>query len=136
MTETVRVVPSAVLDRWDIKQVLAARWMRPTSQMARFGDVADRRIEPNDAGARYGSIHFNGHISRRPDIVSIKGATYLAYPGDVVFSRIDVRNGAIGVVPDDYDLLAFTNEYPVYDVLRKGRLLHKYGAAFVPYAGI
>ena len=123
---TVRVVQSATLDRWDVKHVLAALWMRPTSEVARFGDVAERRIEPNDVGARYGSVHFDGHISRRADILTIKGATYLAHPKDVVFSRIDVRNGAIGVMPDDYGALAFTNEYPIYDVISKERLLPDY----------
>jgi type I restriction enzyme S subunit len=123
---TVRVVPSSTLDRWDVKQVLAARWIRPASEMARFGDVAERRMEVNRVGARYGSVHFDGHITRRAEIVTIKGATYLAYPKDVVFSRIDIRNGAIGVMPDNDDSLAFTNEYPIYDVLSTGRLLPDY----------
>lgn len=125
-TATVRVVPSVTLDRWDVKQVLAARWVRPASQMARFGEVAERRIEPNEGGARYGSVHFDGRISRRPDSVTLKGATFLAHPRDVVFSRIDVRNGAIGVMPDEYGCLAFSSEYPVYDVTSLGRLLPDY----------
>jgi type I restriction enzyme, S subunit len=123
---TVRVVPSATLERWDVKQILAKRWMRPVSQMARFGDVAERRIELNRTGVRYGSVHFNGQISRRSEALSIKGATYLAHPKDVVFSKIDARNGAFGVIPDEYGLLAFTSEYPIYDVLDIGRLLPDY----------
>ena len=132
----VRIVPSSTLDRWDVKQVLAARWMRPVSEMSRFGDVAQRRIEINRVGARYGSVHFDGHITRRAEIVTIKGASYLAYPKDIVFSRIDVRNGAIGVMTDDYGPLAFTNEYPIYDVVSRGATASGLRAAAVSYEGI
>ncbi|MCA9048195.1 MAG: restriction endonuclease subunit S, partial [Planctomycetaceae bacterium] len=34
--------------------------------------------------------------------------------GDVVFSRIDIRNGAIGLVPDELDGAVVANDFPVY----------------------
>lgn len=119
----VGVVASATLDRWDVKHALAPRWQRPPSELERFGSVAVRRIEPNQGAARYGSVHFDGRITQRPPEITIKGKTYLAHSNDVVFSRIDVRNGAIGVIPSDVDALAFTNEYPIYDVISPNRLL-------------
>ncbi|WP_280343403.1 hypothetical protein [Nocardia abscessus] len=80
-------------------------------------------MEVSDGTLRYGSIHFDGSISRRPDTTTIQGTTYLALPQDVVFSRIDIRNGAIGVVPNEFGSLAFTNEYPIYDVNAVGRVI-------------
>jgi type I restriction enzyme S subunit len=44
----------------------------------------------------------------------------------LVFSRIDVRNGAIGVVSNENGDLAFTNEYPIYDIVTNGLLLPAY----------
>ncbi|SDY70718.1 type I restriction enzyme, S subunit [Saccharopolyspora shandongensis] len=126
MSSTVKVVPFASLQRWDVKNVLTRTWRRTPEQLAPFGEVAVRRIEPNSGGLRYGSVHFNGKITQRPESKVIQGATYVARPNDVVFSRIDVRNGAIGVMPDYYGPLAFTNEYPIYDVKATGKILPEY----------
>ncbi|CAG0988872.1 partial Type-1 restriction enzyme EcoKI specificity protein, partial [Anaerolineae bacterium] len=46
-----------------------------------------------------------------------KGRLHFADPGDVIYSKIDVRNGAIGIVPDDMKRVALSSEYPVYSVL-------------------
>lgn len=47
---------------------------------------------------------------------SLKGKLYLAYPGDVVYSKIDLRNGAIGIVPPEFVGVAFTTEFPIYQI--------------------
>lgn len=47
---------------------------------------------------------------------SLKGKLYLAYPGDVVYSKIDLRNGAIGIVPPEFPEVAFTTEFPIYQI--------------------
>ena len=39
---------------------------------------------------------------------------FAAYPGDVVFSRIDARNGAIGVLQEGIDKAVVTSEFPVF----------------------
>lgn len=46
-----------------------------------------------------------------------KGKLYFAHSGDVVYSKIDVRNGAIGIVPAEIPSVAVSSEYPVYQVL-------------------
>jgi type I restriction enzyme S subunit len=38
---------------------------------------------------------------------------FAAYPGDLVFSKIDARNGALGTVPDTTPKAVVTSEYPV-----------------------
>ncbi len=46
---------------------------------------------------------------------------YRARAGDVVFSRIDLWKGCIGVVPREFDGVLVSGEFPVYEVL-DGRL--------------
>lgn len=46
----------------------------------------------------------------------VKGRLFLAEPGDVVYSKIDARNGAVGVVPQAVGRLGFSAEYPIYQV--------------------
>lgn len=64
------------------------------------------------------TIRFDGSIEPREPvrIKDIKGRLFRIYPGDVVFSKIDVRNGAIGLAPDDIECMCVTSEFPVYSV--------------------
>ncbi|WP_439948455.1 hypothetical protein [Streptomyces sp. BBFR109] len=126
MSAVIRVTESHALERWDVKHVLAQTWHRPPQELRQIGDVAVRRIEANPGGLRLGSIHFDGSMSLRPADASLKGRSFAAHPGDVVFSKIDVRNGAIGVVPEEHGSLAFSAEYPIYDVRSLGHLLPEY----------
>jgi type I restriction enzyme, S subunit len=58
---------------------------------------------------------------------------FAAYPGDLVFSKIDARNGAIGLIPDEIPKAVVTSEYPVFipkpDKLRPVYLRHLLQAA-------
>lgn len=58
---------------------------------------------------------------------------FAAYPGDLVFSKIDARNGAIGLIPDSIPKAVVTSEYPVFipkpDKLRPVYLRHLLQAA-------
>ena len=49
-------------------------------------------------------------------VEEFKGWLYLAEPGDVIYSKIDVRNGAVGLVPAHMSRGAVSSEYPVYQV--------------------
>jgi type I restriction enzyme S subunit len=60
------------------------------------------------------TIHFDGSIDPRDRTEPFKGTMFAAYPGDVVFSKIDVRNGAIGIVPPSFSKVAVTSEYPIH----------------------
>ena len=52
----------------------------------------------------------------------VKGRLFRAKPGDVVYSKIDVRNGAISVLPDDSGAMVFSSEFPIYQVLKEKAL--------------
>jgi type I restriction enzyme S subunit len=38
---------------------------------------------------------------------------FAAYPSNLLFSKIDARNGAIGLIPESIEKAVVTNEYPV-----------------------
>jgi type I restriction enzyme S subunit len=60
------------------------------------------------------TIHFDGSIDARDRTAPFKGPMFAAHPGDVVFSKIDVRNGAIAIVPERFAKVVVTSEYPVH----------------------
>ena len=39
---------------------------------------------------------------------------FAAYPGDIVFSKIDARNGAIGVLQETIAKAVVTSEFPIF----------------------
>lgn len=117
------------LSRWDTKNLTQLHWSWPEDKIVPLGSVAVRQIKPvveevrRSGDVRLATIRFNGSmVPREVSAQELKGSLFLAQPGNVVFSKIDVRNGAIGVVPDDLGSVAFTAEYPIYDVEAKGCL--------------
>lgn len=59
------------------------------------------------------SIHFDGSIDVRDRAQPFKGTMFAALAGDLVYSKIDVRNGAIGLLPEEIGQAVVTGEYPV-----------------------
>jgi type I restriction enzyme S subunit len=74
------------------------------------------------------TIKFSGEVLPRDRADAFKGAMFAAYPGDLAFSKIDARNGAIGLIPDNIAKAVVTSEYPVFtpkaDKLRAAYLDH------------
>jgi type I restriction enzyme S subunit len=60
------------------------------------------------------TVHLDGEISVRARSAPYKGAMFAAYPGDIVFSKIDARSGAIGMLPATIAKAAVTAEFPVF----------------------
>jgi type I restriction enzyme S subunit len=59
------------------------------------------------------TIKFSGDVLPRDRAEAFKSAMFAAYPGDVVFSKIDARNGAVGLIPATMPKVVLTPEYPV-----------------------
>ena len=60
------------------------------------------------------TVHLTGEISARDRTAPYKGSMFAAYPGDIVFSKIDARSGAIGMLPAEIAKAVVTPEFPVF----------------------
>ena len=83
-----------------------------------IGDVMRSRrkvVNPgNFSDYRPITIHFDGSIEIRDRSEPFKGSMFAVLPGDLVFSKIDLRNGAIGLLPAEINQAVVTSEYPVF----------------------
>jgi len=111
------------LCRWNVSSFFTIQWNWPASTikplfiaLERKSNVVNRKRDvPLDLVLI--SLHFNGEMEPREVETSIfKGKLFFAEAGDVVYSKIDVRNGAIGVVPQSMPRVAVSSEYPVYGI--------------------
>lgn len=112
------------LQRWSVGSFIETSWrwpataIRPLSvALTRKSVEADR--EAATAGAiRLVTLHFDGEMELRHKSAGeiFKGRLFYADPGDVIFSKIDVRNGAIGIIPGELGRVCVSSEYPVYAV--------------------
>jgi type I restriction enzyme S subunit len=59
------------------------------------------------------TVKFSGEVIPRERDRAFKGAMFAAYSGDLVFSKIDARNGAVGLIPASIPKVVVTSEYPV-----------------------
>jgi len=120
----------ANLDRWTPASYTNERWCWPDSVVLPLSSVLQPQVSALDK-ANHGviclaTLHFDGSLEpRNGDAKAIKGRLFLAEPGDVVYSKIDVRNGAIGIIPDELGSTAFTAEFPIYR-LNSERALAQY----------
>jgi restriction endonuclease S subunit len=112
------------LQTWSVAAQFAVNWNWPdevikplASTLRRRNEAALETLTPESMVTLL-TIRFDGSIEPREPvrIKDIKGRLFRVYPGDVVFSKIDVRNGAIGLAPDDIDCMCVTSEFPVYSV--------------------
>ena len=83
-------------------------------------DVVVPRHEPVRVNGALGdwqaiTIKFSGEVLPRERAEAFKGAMFAAYPGDLAFSKIDARNGAVGLIPSSIPKAVVTSEYPVFD---------------------
>lgn len=60
------------------------------------------------------TVHLDGEISIRDRSNVFKGTMFAVFPGDIVFSKIDARSGAIGMLPGSIAKAIVTPEFPVF----------------------
>lgn len=112
------------LATWSVAAQFSVNWNWPDEIIKSLNRVISRRREAAidtlspETIVTLLTIRFDGSIEPRKSvqIKDIKGKLYRVYPGDVVFSKIDVRNGAIGIAPDDIECMCVSSEFPVYSV--------------------
>jgi type I restriction enzyme S subunit len=121
------------LQLWSVGSFVQSGWHWPAAVIKPLATALLRKqIEINPVSdpaeaPQLLTIHFDGSIEPRGvgSVEEFKGRLYLAEAGDVVYSKIDVRNGAIGLVPGGMPRCAVSSEYPVYQV-RSGIALGEY----------
>ena len=117
------------------------RWIESAAAISRASgfplrplrDVLVQRGEPVRVDGVLGdwraiTIKFSGEVLPRERTGVFKGAMCAAYPGYLAFSKIDARNGAVGLIPDSIPKAVVTSEYPVFtpnaEMLRADFLHH------------
>ena len=118
------VVGFRELELWSVRSFVSVGWHWPTATIKPLSSALVRKqvgiitTTDSDEAPQLLTIHFDGSVEPRESgsVEEFKGKLYLAEPGDVIYSKIDVRNGAIGLVPADMSRCAVSSEYPVYQV--------------------
>jgi type I restriction enzyme S subunit len=109
---------------WSVGSFARLQWQWPKEYVRPLSEALCRRVEEVDRkqhaikDLQLVTLHFDGSMEPR-DLdgqKSFKGKLFFAFPDDVVYSRIDVRNRAIGVVPPEMPKVAVSGKYPVYKV--------------------
>ena len=114
----------SAMARWSPGSFREVGWNWPPDIIRPLSTALRRRHEPVDRAAHplaslvFGSLHFGGELSRRDmsNKPEVKGRLFFAHADDVVYSKIDARNGAIGIVPKTMPRVVFSSEYPIYAV--------------------
>ena len=111
------------IKRWDPNSFHCIQWHWPPSMMAPIGTVLSPRKEKTDRSNISFSdlmpvtIHFDGSIEPRK-VSGDKEYTmelFWARPGDIVASKIDLKNGAVAIIPDKWDKAVVTNHFAIYE---------------------
>jgi type I restriction enzyme S subunit len=112
------------LERWSVGSFIEMGWRWPRAMIRPLAEALERksvdvvRQNANADALQLVTLHFTGEMKprERTGTKPVKGRLSWADPGDVIYSKIDVRNGAIGIVPDELGRVCVTSEYPVYTV--------------------
>ncbi len=111
-------------DRWSVASQRVSAWQWPPTVIKTLASALERRYEPVDKKTlelkpeHFVSLRFSGKVEPR-DLhgkADFKGALFFAHAGDIIYSKIDVRNGAIGIVPPQVPIATVTSEFPVYRI--------------------
>ncbi|MFP4452266.1 MAG: restriction endonuclease subunit S [Desulfobacterales bacterium] len=112
------------LNRWSVNSFSITDWRWPTDIIRPLSDALFRKFVEADKETtklqdlKLATLHFSGEMELRwqGGNKPVKGRLWWAEPGDVIYSKIDVRHGAIGIVPEKLGRICVTSEFPVYAV--------------------
>jgi len=116
-------VQFAAISRWDPNSFHDIQWHWPELTMKPIGSVLiprKEKVERDGNGLKDFmpiTIHFDGSIEPRK-VSEDKEYTmdlFWARPGDIVASKIDLKNGAVSIIPDNWDTAVVTNHFAIYE---------------------
>lgn len=109
--------------RWDPSSFHGIIWHWPKTHMFPIGTVIKQRKEKVDrskfnfSDLQPVTIHFDGSIDKRNVDSSreYRMDLYFAIPGDIVVAKIDLKNGAVAIVPEEWHNVVVTGHFAVYE---------------------
>ncbi|MDY0041676.1 MAG: restriction endonuclease subunit S [Desulforhabdus sp.] len=139
MTATTSIMPRAFavwfkdLGRWDASSFQRIKWHWPEKIMAPIGSVLKLRKERVDrklfmfSDLQPITIHFDGSIEKRvlDSNREYSMDLWFARAGDIVVAKIDLKNGAVAMVPPDWQNVVVTGHFAIYEPDRS-KLLPEY----------
>ncbi len=117
-----------LLENWSVQSVLNTQFNYSKKyEQARIGDflIKSRNIVNIEDNKEYKrvtvKINNNGVILRNTEKGINIGTKkqYRANAGQFIISKIDARNGAFGIIPNELDNAIVTNDFPLFDVNTK-----------------
>ncbi len=114
------------MERWDVAFFRQVKWRWPESTVRPLGEALARHQVPVDAKADrtalpiIGKISFGGELTVTipEERAGYKGRLFWAESGNLVYSKIRVKQGSLCIVPGEVPKLAVSAEYPVYEIAR------------------
>lgn len=109
--------------RWDVAGFINIGWHWPDEVMRPLGEGLTRIVDevashlPKTDVPIIEKITFGGdlHITEPDDREGYKGRLFWARPGNLVYSKIRIKQGSVTIVPQN-TTVAVSAEYPVYAV--------------------
>lgn len=120
-----KYIDLVLLENWSVQGLLDAKFNYSNIyEQARIGDflLKSRNIVNIEDGKEYNrvtvKINNKGVILRDTEMGVNIGTKkqYRAKAGQFIISRIDARNGAFGIIPNELDNAIVTNDFPLFDV--------------------
>jgi restriction endonuclease S subunit len=124
----IKFIDLVLLENWSVQGLLDAKFNYSNKyEQARIGDflIKSRNVVNIEDDKEYNrvtvKINNNGVILRDTE----KGVNigtkkqYRAKAGQFIISKIDARNGAFGIIPNELDNAIVTNDFPLFDVNTK-----------------
>lgn len=123
-----KYIDLVLLENWSVQSLLDAKFNYSNKyELARIGDflIKNRNVVNIEDDKVYSrvtvKINNNGVILRDTETGVNIGTKkqYLAKAGQFIISKIDARNGAFGIIPNELDNAIVTNDFPLFDVNTK-----------------
>lgn len=120
-----KYIDLVLLENWSVQGLLDAKFNYSKNyELAKIGDflIKSRNIVNIEDDKEYNritvKINNNGVILRdtKKGINIGTKKQYLATAGQFIISKIDARNGAFGIIPNDLHNAIVTNDFPLFDV--------------------
>ncbi|SRR5882724_1588444 len=121
------------LERWDPISFERISWHWSKELMVELGSILKLRKEKvNRSRSAFSelqpiTIHFDGSLDHRKvdGNREYKMDLFYAHPGDIVVAKIDLKNGAVAIVPMEWKNIVVTSHFAVYEPDRS-KLLPEY----------